>query len=412
MDYKALNENQRKRMLQISKNDFSMEWENPDFLDALIGKLPPIHHDRNEENIKTELAELNKYYSQFDFFATDRAKFIQEIKVLINVIHNKNENWYGLDLYRVEECIRQQEFCLISGEGGIGKSYFIKCLEEEFERNGIPHLCIYGKFEKNLQNVDVNEVAEAGEKGFVFIVDAINEMSEKGQLELLNVLRNLVHLSKIRIILTYRTNAMDNQILEEYKEMANAEYAFPGVSFESALNELLKMSVPDVYKYEDILFSNNALLLNMLCRALSDEKLIEEKVNSVASITFILEYYIKNSIKKTFKGQISSTDPIEIWKDIKRVAKWMYEQDVKEIDIENLLIVIKSGDVFIRILRQAGIIGEYDYDDRHYYFFAIDSLTDFLIARSLFEDITGKAFDEQVRLYHKRPASSIIWRKL
>ena len=402
MDYKALNENQRKRMLQISKNDFSMEWENPDFLDALIGKLPPIHHDRNEENIKTELAELNKYYSQFDFFATDRAKFIQQIKVLINVIHNKNANWYGLDLYRVEECIRQQEFCLISGEGGIGKSYFIKCLEEEFERNGIPHLCIYGKFEKNLQNVDVNEVAEVGEKGFVFIVDAINEMSEKGQIELLNVLRNLVHLSKIRIILTYRTNAMDNQILEGYKEMAKAECAFPGVSFESALNELLKMSVPDVYKYEDILFSNNALLLNMLCRALSDEKLIEEKVNSVASITFILEYYIKNSIKKTFKGEISSTDPIEIWKDIKRVAKWMYEQDVKGIDKENLLIVIKSGDVFIRILRQAGIIGEYDYDDRHYYFFAIDSLTDFLIARSLFEDITGKAFDEQVRIISQK----------
>lgn len=148
MDYKALNENQRKRMLQISKNDFSMEWENPDFLDALIGKLPPIHHDRNEENIKTELAELNKYYSQFDFFATDRAKFIQQIKVLINVIHNKNANWYGLDLYRVEECIRQQEFCLISGEGGIGKSYFIKCLEEEFERNGIPHLCIYGNLKR------------------------------------------------------------------------------------------------------------------------------------------------------------------------------------------------------------------------------------------------------------------------
>ncbi len=93
----------------------------------------------------------------------------------------------------------------------------------------------------------------------------------------MNVLRNLVHLSKIRIILTYRTNAMDNQILEGYKEMAKAECAFPGVSFESALNELLKMSVPDVYKYEDILFSNNALLLNMLCRALSDEKLIEEK---------------------------------------------------------------------------------------------------------------------------------------
>ena len=69
---------------------------------------------------------------------------------------------------------------MISGEGGIGKSYFIKCLEEEFERNGIPHLCIYGKFEKNLQNVDVNEVAEAGEKGFVFIVDAIMKCPKRG----------------------------------------------------------------------------------------------------------------------------------------------------------------------------------------------------------------------------------------
>lgn len=402
MNYKSLNENQRKRMLQISKNDFSMEWENPDFFDALIGKLPSIHHNRNEDNIQTELAELNKCYSQFDFFSTDRAKFIQEIKVLIDNIHNKNVNWYGLDLCRVEERIRQQEFCLISGEGGIGKSYFIKCLEEEFEHNNIPHLCIYGKFEKDLRNVDVNEIVEVGKKGFILIVDAINEMSEKGQLELLNVFQNLVHLSKLRIILTYRTNAMDSQLLEEYKKMAKAEYIFPGVSFESALNELLKMSVPDVYKYEDILFSNNALLLNMLCRALSDEKLIKEKVNSVASITFILEYYIKNSIKTTFKGEISSTDPIEIWKDIKRVAKWMYEQDTKEIDKENLLLVIKSDDIFICILRQAGIIGEYDYDDRHYYFFAIDSLTDFLIARSLFEDITGKTFNEQVRIISQK----------
>ena len=73
-------------------------------------------------------------------------------------------------------------------------------------------MCIYGKFEKNLQNVDVNEVAEVGEKGFVFIVDAINEMSEKGQIELLNVLRNLVHLSKIRIILMLHPSQPDLQL--------------------------------------------------------------------------------------------------------------------------------------------------------------------------------------------------------
>ena len=354
MHYKALNENQRKRMLQISNNDFSMEWANPNFFETLIGKLPPIHHYSNEDNIQTELVALNNCYSQYDFFVTDRVKFIQEIQVLIDNIHNKNENWYGLDLYKIDECIRQQEFCLISGEGGIGKSYFIKCLEEEIEHKDIPHLCIYGKFEKDLQNVDVNEIVEIGKKGFILIVDAINEMSEMGQLELLNLLRNLDHLSQIRIILTYRTNAMDSHILEEYKKVVRAEYAFPGVSFESALNELLKMSVPDVYKYEDILFSNHALLLNMLCRALSDEKLIEEKVNSVASITFILEYYIKNSIKKTFKGEISSTDPIEIWKDVKRVAKWMYEQDAQQISLQN-----KAMGIAYYIVLTIGAMGEW-----------------------------------------------------
>ena len=35
-------------------------------------------------------------------------------------------------------------------------------------------------------------------------------------------------------------------------------------------------------------------------------------------------------------------------------------------------------------------------DDMKYYYFAIDSLTDFLIARSLFEDISGKDYHDKV----------------
>lgn len=402
MDYKSLNENQRKRMMQISKSDFPMKWENPDFFDVLIGKLPSIHYYARENNIQKELADLKNYYAQYNYFTSDRSQFIQKIKELIGKIHIKDLYWYGLDYYAVEECIRQQEFCLISGEGGIGKSYFIKCLEEKFEQESIPHLCIYGKFEKDLHNVDTKEIIEGGQEGFAFIVDAINEMSEKGQLQLLDFLRDIIRFPKIRIILTYRTNAMNNQILEEYKKIAKAEYDFPGVSFESALSELLKRPIPDVYKYEDILFSNNALLLNMLCKALSDEKLIDEKVNSVASITFILEHYVINSIKRTFKGEIASSEPVEIWKDIKKVAKWMYEQDAKEIDKDSLFLMVTSGNKFIRILRQAGILGEYNRDNMHYYFFAIDSLTDFLIARSLFNDITEKTFDEQVEIISRK----------
>lgn len=398
MDYISLNENQRKRMSQICTNDITMKWENPDFYDIMIGKLPPVRYFQEEKEICEELDELENYYLKYNFFNSDRKKFIETLQQLIDSIHLKKANWYGVDLYEVKDCICQQEFCLISGEGGIGKSYFVKCLEEEFENANIPHLCIYGKFEKDIQKVDISQIIEASENGFIFVVDAINEMTKSGQRELLKALSKLVEISKIRIILTYRNNSMDNEILEEYKKISKAQYAFPGVSFESALNELLKLAVPDIYKYENILFSNNALLISILCQTLTDHKITEEKINSVASITYILESYIKKSIKKTFRGKIDSTQPKELWEDIKRVAKWMYEHNVKSIDKDNLFLVIETKELFVRVFRQAGIIDGYEDNMQYYYFFVIDSLTDFLIARSLFEDISGKVFDEQAQI--------------
>lgn len=402
MDYRSLNEIQRKRMVQISNNDFEMEWENPDFFDTLVGKIPTIRHYQNEDDIRKELVSLEQLYSQFDFFKVDRIGFIKKIKNIVSDIQVKKENWYGLNPYDLEECIQQQEFCLISGEGGIGKSYFIKCLEEEFERKKIPHLCIYGKFEKDTHNIDIDEIIREAQTGFIFIVDAINEMSNKGQEELLSILNSIIQTINCRIIVTYRTNAIDNDILEKYKSLAKTQYSYPGVSFESALSELLKISVPDVYKYEDILYSNNALLLNMLCRALSDEKLLEETENSIASVTFILEHYIKKSIAKMFKGSISAKDPVEIWKDTKRVAKWMYEKGVKEIDSKSLSSIVKTGETFIKVMKQAGFLSGYDHDEEHFYFFEIDSLTDFLIARSLFEDIAGKNLEEQATIISQK----------
>ena len=97
--------------------------------------------------------------------------------------------------------MKLHSFCLISGEGGIGKSYFIKCFEEQLEQKNIEHLCIYGKFEKNTNNIDVEEIIRASHTGFVFIVDAINEMSEEGQYNLLGVLTELKKYPRIRIVI-------------------------------------------------------------------------------------------------------------------------------------------------------------------------------------------------------------------
>lgn len=395
MNYKELNKNQKDRMKQISDHSYTMEWENPEFMDYLLGGLPRIRKTQYDKYVTGELNKLERAMSTYDSFLSDMEKFLKEIENIIALIQKKHDSWYGLNTYELGIYLRIQRFCLISGEGGIGKSYFVKCFEEQLEQKNIEHLCIYGKFEKDTSRIDIDEIINASEKGFVFICDAINEMSETGQQSLLNILKQLKNNPRIRIVISYRSNSMDEMVLRQYQELSEYEYKFPGVSFESALAEILKLSVPDVYLYEDILYSNNALLLSMLCNVLSSEKIVDETENGVASVTYILEHYIKMTMGKVFKNNIPCQG-IDIWRDTKRVAKWMYMNGEKQIDEKSLLAVINTGENYLSSMLQMRFMDGYERDGEKQYYFVIDSLTDFLIARSLFEDIRGKDYKQQV----------------
>ena len=404
MDYRVLNKNQKDRMNAISNPAYVMEWENPEFMDYLMGELPKIRRYQKDKEAEYEISSLEKMLETYDAFLSEKSAFIDEIAKKISDIKNLKGSWHGLSLYEIETYMSLHSFCLISGEGGIGKSYFIKCFEEQLEQNNIEHLCIYGKFEKNTNNINVEEIIKASDEGFVFVFDAINEISEEGQNNLIDILTELKKYPRIRIIISYRTNSIDNVILEKYQEISEYEYKFPGVSFESALSEILRLSVPDVYMYEDILYSNNALLLSMLCDVLSSQKLVAKTENGIASITFILEQYIKKTIGKVFKDSLTCQG-IDVWKDTKRVAQWMYRNAKKRIDETSLLSVIKTGENFLSSMIQMGFMDAYESDDEKYYYFIIDSLTDFLIARSLFEDISGKNYEEQISIIKSKVES-------
>lgn len=395
MHYIELNKIQKVKMKNICAHSYTMEWENPEFMDCLMGELPQINRFQKDNEIAGEIAKLEKLLSTYNSFLSNKTRFLNEIESIIVDIQNKKESWYGLNLYEMEICLKMHSFCLISGEGGIGKSYFIKCFEEQLEQNNIEHLCVYGKFEKDTSKIDVEEIVKASDKGFVFICDAINEMSAEGQQSLLEILESFKKNPRIRIIISYRTNSMDEMIIKKYQELSEYEYKFPGVSFESALDEILKQSVPDVYLYEDILYSNNALLLSMLCDVLSSEKLVDYKENGIASVTYILEHYIKTTIGKLFRNN-SICQGVDVWNDTKRVAQWMYRNGKKRIDEKSLLSVIKTGNNFLPSMIQMGFMDGYEGNGEILYYFVIDSLTDFLIARSIFEDISGKEYKQQV----------------
>ena len=147
MEYKLLNLRNRKKMNGICKSEIEMEWEDSELTEILLGTLPKVRRTRDDEKVTKQINVLE--------------------------IRDVCPYWYGIDTFEIQRRMDMQKFCLISGEGGIGKSYFVKCLEEELERKNIEHLCIYGKFEKNIDVIDETEIIEvAKENTFVLVVDA------------------------------------------------------------------------------------------------------------------------------------------------------------------------------------------------------------------------------------------------
>lgn len=74
--------------------------------------------------------------------------------------------------------------------------------------------------------MDIEEIINDCKSGFVFIVDAVNEMSEKGQEDLFQVLVDNNETTKSKNCYTYRNNAMDADILKQYREIASCRVCF------------------------------------------------------------------------------------------------------------------------------------------------------------------------------------------
>lgn len=76
MNYKDLNKIQKDRMKQISVHDYIMEWENPEFMDYLLGSLPQIRRVKDDESITDELSKLNKRKRRLSISARVRAGYL------------------------------------------------------------------------------------------------------------------------------------------------------------------------------------------------------------------------------------------------------------------------------------------------------------------------------------------------
>lgn len=187
-----LNKYHRGKMRGTCGEAAQFEWQDGEFMDFLLGGLPVIKKEGLRDKAQDKYYRLEEAYRTYNFFSTDKEKFFSDIMKLVNDVKSDVPYWYGLNLASVEDALNMHKCCLISGEGGIGKSYFIKCFEQELEKREIKHLCLYGKFMMDIEDIDFEEIKEAGKtEEYVFVFDAINEIADTVQIVLLKKVKEI-----------------------------------------------------------------------------------------------------------------------------------------------------------------------------------------------------------------------------
>ena len=391
MQIEEINKRNRDHMKGLIKHDYDMAWSDESFMDSLLGVLPKVRKTPYDSDAESSIRELEDLLMSYDYTNTDLNDFSSRVYTAINKIKQESPRWYGASIQAFSDFFAMQRSCLISGYGGIGKSYFIYQLEQRLSERGVLHLCIYGKHQKDINQIDFDEIASVAEsEQFLIIIDAINEFDKAEQRKIIEQLKTMLTIRGVRIVATYRTHRLDSDIEESLRSIATYIYSFPGVSYEAALDVILRLSTIDVYKYESILYTNNPLYLRILCKALSDKKVIESDLNSVSTLTYILEAYIKTSINK------------ECWSHTKRIAGWMYENGKREVSESVLKKLVDPAEFFVEQMMQQGLLAVYQNEHESYYFFSIDTLTDYLYGRYFLRELQGKSEDDQLKIIKEK----------
>ena len=394
MHYEEINKRNKDRMKGTIRSGPKMEWVDDEFMADLLGQVPKVKNTNDDRDVTAEIKHLKCLLSKYNFITTDRQSFINDISDVLQKIKEISPNWHGISLDRIIYFLDLQKFCLISGFGGIGKSYFIFQFEEQLEMCGIPHLCIYGKFEKSLDDIDFDSIRlVAKQSGFVFVIDALNEMDDTVQQDFLNRLETLSECRGLRIVVTYRTHRLAKEIVDALEKLSSYEYLFPGVSYESALDLIIRNEVPNAYKYEPLLYSNNALILQTLCAVLSENLVIDEEINGFSILTHILEAYFRKTLG------------IKHWNPTKQVVKWMYDNCTRDITENILFQIINNATEYIAAMKQYGFWEEVKWNGENHYSFTIETLSDYLFARYFIQEIQGKTEEEQVQIIKQKKSA-------
>lgn len=397
INIKELNKKQKQAIKNNLVTD-NYEWDNKNLVSYLIGKVPlerELYRYSGRELSEEQLEQNNliqKINNILQKYNRSMNLENQELIELENLYKNLDQ-YVGRDMTSYYEIKKQLKFnivFLLSGPGGIGKSQFLyefsNELDEKFE-----YLCIYGKYCDSIYENIFDEIKDITQsKKFYFIIDAINELNKETRDNLIEFISNNKENNNLRIIMSYRDYSVDEKEIENIKFVIDQEEIFTGVSADDAIEKISEKYNLDLSIYSRLLYDNNPLHLKMIINSINDNQLKTRNLNPIAKGTYIYEHFIKKVLS------------IDEWKATKKIVKKMLENKEKNVKyIDAKLILGNDLDSYIDKMKSNNFLDSYFSDNEEYLYFINETLTDYLIARMLFEEISDMTLIDTIEYINR-----------
>jgi hypothetical protein len=380
------------------------EWNNKKLISYLLGEVPlerELDRYSGKELSKEELEQndiikkINEIIKKYNFNMKIEQKEFDELKKEYMELEKYKEKYYT-SYYDVIEGMKFNKVLMISGPGGIGKSQFLFEFSEKVSKK-FNYLCLYGKYCEDIEKEIFNQIMKDMKYDrFYFIIDAINEFSKASREKIYKFINDNKNNSNLRVIISLRDFSMAEKEIQNLKKLVDIEEIFTGVNPDNALEKISEKYNLDLSIYDRLLYDSNPLHLKLIIKSISENQLIDKRLKPITKGTYIYEHFIKNVLTKNE------------WNITKDIIEEMFKNKRKEIKVDELnKLNIADINVYINKMKTNNFIGTYDYDNDTFVYFINETLTDYLIARFLFDNLVGlniseieEYINEMVRIFY------------
>ena len=382
-----------KELNKIQKNAMSKElirehyeWEDKRLFSYILGELPKereLYRYSGKELSGEELEQneiikkINEIIKKYNYSMKIEQKEFYELEKEYEKLEKYKEKYYT-SYYDVINGMKFNKIIMISGPGGIGKSQFLFEFSEKVSKK-FNYLCLYGKYCENIENDIFKDIVKNIKNDrFYFIIDAINEFNEGLREKIYKFINDNRNNSNLRVIISLRDFSMAEKEIQRLKKLVDIEEIFTGVDPDNALEKISEKYNLDLSIYDRLLYDNNPLHLKLIIKSISENQLINKGLKPITKGTYIYEHFIKNVLTKND------------WNITKKIIGEMFKNKSKEIKVDELnKLNITDFNAYINKMKTNNFVGTYDYNNDTFIYFINETLTDYLIARFLFDNLDG-----------------------